>query len=196
MPSARCIRRRTSRCKQLHCLHSRCRYRIRRSQPWTDNHIRDFFGSLEHAWLVRFVEHRIGDERVVRLIRQWLAAGVLESGAWTLSETGTPHGGSISPLAANLYMHYTANSKIRHKTRSPSLPRERPPDWPLGHRPKPPGVCCDEARQPPQSRMTNLTTRSRERCSRSLTRSKTFENARVGGCFAPTHPATHTCAGW
>ena len=71
-----------------------------------DADLRDFFGSLEHAQLIRFVEHRIGDKRVVRLIRQWLAAGVLEDGAWTPSETGTPQGGSISPLAANLYMHY------------------------------------------------------------------------------------------
>jgi group II intron reverse transcriptase/maturase len=71
-----------------------------------DADLRDFFGSLEHTQLIRFVEHRIGDKRVVRLIRQWLAAGVLEDGAWTSSETGTPQGGSISPLAANLYMHY------------------------------------------------------------------------------------------
>jgi group II intron reverse transcriptase/maturase len=71
-----------------------------------DADLRDFFGSLEHAQLVRFVEHRMGDKRVVRLIRQWLAAGVLEDGTWTRSETGTPQGGSISPLAANLYMHY------------------------------------------------------------------------------------------
>jgi len=71
-----------------------------------DADLRDFFGSLEHEQLVRFVEHRIGDKRVVRLIRQWLAAGVLEDGAWARSVTGTPQGGSISPLAANLYMHY------------------------------------------------------------------------------------------
>jgi RNA-directed DNA polymerase len=71
-----------------------------------DADLRDFFGSLEHSQLIRFVEHRIGDKRVVRLLRQWLTAGVLEDGAWTLSETGTPQGGSISPLAANLYMHY------------------------------------------------------------------------------------------
>jgi RNA-directed DNA polymerase len=71
-----------------------------------DADLRDFFGSLEHVQLVRFVEHRIGDERVVRLIQRWLAAGVLEAGTWTPSETGTPQGGSISPLAANLYMHY------------------------------------------------------------------------------------------
>src|SRR5258708_22045222 len=71
-----------------------------------DADLRDFFGSLEHSELIRFVEHRIGDRRVVQLIRQWLGAGVLEDGAWTPSETGTPQGGSISPLAANLYMHY------------------------------------------------------------------------------------------
>jgi RNA-directed DNA polymerase len=79
----------------------------KRRVKWVlDADLRDFFGSLEHAWLIRFIEHRIGDKRVVRLIRQWLAAGVLENGAWTRSETGTPQGGSISPLAANLYMHY------------------------------------------------------------------------------------------
>src|SRR6266550_8247891 len=71
-----------------------------------DADLRDFFGSLEHSWLIRFIEHRIGDRRVVRLIRQWLTAGVLEDGTWTPSEAGTPQGGSISPLAANLYMHY------------------------------------------------------------------------------------------
>src|SRR5712692_3941745 len=67
----------------------------RKRVKWVlDADLRDFFGSLEHAWLIRFVEHRIGDKRVVRLIRQWLAAGVLEDGAWTPSETGTPQGGS------------------------------------------------------------------------------------------------------
>lgn len=71
-----------------------------------DADLRDFFGSLEHEWLMRFVEHRIGDKRVVRLISEWLAAGVLEDGTWTRSEAGTPQGGSISPMAANLYLHY------------------------------------------------------------------------------------------
>jgi group II intron reverse transcriptase/maturase len=71
-----------------------------------DADLRNSFGSLEHSWLNRFVEHRIGDKRVARLIRQWLAAGVLEDGTWTQSEAGAPQGGSISPLAANLYMHY------------------------------------------------------------------------------------------
>jgi group II intron reverse transcriptase/maturase len=79
----------------------------KRQVNWVlDADLRDFFGSLDHAWLVRFVEHRIGDRRVVRLIRRWLVAGVLEDGAWTQSEAGAPQGGSISPLAANLYLHY------------------------------------------------------------------------------------------
>ncbi len=79
----------------------------KRQVNWVlDADLRDFFGSLDQSQLVRFVEHRIGDRRVVRLIQRWLAAGVLEDGAWTPSETGTAQGGSISPLTANLYMHY------------------------------------------------------------------------------------------
>jgi len=71
-----------------------------------DADIRDFFGSLTHEWLVKFVEHRIGDKRVVRLIQKWLAAGVLEDGKRVRSEVGTVQGGSISPLLANIYLHY------------------------------------------------------------------------------------------
>jgi RNA-directed DNA polymerase len=71
-----------------------------------DADLRNFCGSLNQEHLVRFVEHRIGDKRVVRLIRRWLAAGVLEDGAWTRSEVGTEQGGSISPLLANVYLHY------------------------------------------------------------------------------------------
>lgn len=71
-----------------------------------DADIRGFFDSVDHAWLVKFVEHRIADRRIVRLIQKWLAAGVLEDGTWTPSETGTVQGGSISPLLANLYLHY------------------------------------------------------------------------------------------
>jgi RNA-directed DNA polymerase len=79
----------------------------KRQVNWVlDADLRDFFGSLDQSQLVRFVEHRIGDRRVVRLIQRWLAAGVLEDGTWTPSETGTAQGGSISPLTANLYMHY------------------------------------------------------------------------------------------
>ena len=71
-----------------------------------DADIRSFFDTLEHGWLVKFVEHRIADRRVVRLIQKWLRAGVLEDGKRIQSEVGTVQGGSISPLLANTYLHY------------------------------------------------------------------------------------------
>jgi len=71
-----------------------------------DADIRGFFDTLDHGWLVKFVEHRIADRRVVRLIQKWLNAGVLEDGKRTRSDVGTVQGGSISPLLANLYLHY------------------------------------------------------------------------------------------
>src|SRR6202167_6111767 len=72
-----------------------------------DLDIRGFFDALSHEWLVKFVEHRIADRRVVRLIQKWLNAGVLEDGRRTRTEEGTPQGGSASPLLANIYLHYT-----------------------------------------------------------------------------------------
>lgn len=71
-----------------------------------DADIRGFFDELSQEWLVRFLEHRIGDERVIRLVRKWLKAGVLEDGVWSVSEAGTPQGAVISPLLANIYLHY------------------------------------------------------------------------------------------
>src|SRR6266498_515123 len=71
-----------------------------------DADIRDFFGQLDHAWLRRFLEHRIADKRVLRLIGKWLAAGVVEDGQWTACEEGSPQGASVSPLLANVYLHY------------------------------------------------------------------------------------------
>jgi len=71
-----------------------------------DADIRGFFDSVSQEWLVRFLEHRIGDERVSRLVRKWLKAGVLEEGSWSVSETGTPQGAVVSPLLANVYLHY------------------------------------------------------------------------------------------
>jgi hypothetical protein len=71
-----------------------------------DADIRGFFDAIDHGWLVKFVEHRIADRRVVRLIRKWLNAGVLEDGVRTHSAEGTPQGGNISPLLANIYLHY------------------------------------------------------------------------------------------
>jgi RNA-directed DNA polymerase len=68
--------------------------------------LKNFFGSLDHDWVLRFVEHRVGDPRLINLIRRWLKAGVLEDGAVHPSEAGTPQGGSISVLLSNLYLHY------------------------------------------------------------------------------------------
>ncbi len=71
-----------------------------------DADIRGFFDTIDHGWLVKFIEHRIADRRVVRLVQKWLNAGVLEDGVRTRSEEGTPQGGSASPLLANVYLHY------------------------------------------------------------------------------------------
>jgi group II intron reverse transcriptase/maturase len=68
--------------------------------------IKNFFGSLDHKWVRRFVEHRVGDPRVISLVRRWLKAGVLEDGELYENEEGTPQGGSISVLLSNLYLHY------------------------------------------------------------------------------------------
>ena len=71
-----------------------------------DADIRDFFGQLDRSWLEKFLRHRIADERVLRLIGKWLAAGVIEDGKWTESGKGSPQGASVSPLLANVYLHY------------------------------------------------------------------------------------------
>jgi group II intron reverse transcriptase/maturase len=68
--------------------------------------LKNFFGSLNHDWVLRFVAHRVGDPRLISLIRRWLKAGVLEDGKVHPSEEGTPQGGSISVLLSNLYLHF------------------------------------------------------------------------------------------
>jgi group II intron reverse transcriptase/maturase len=71
-----------------------------------DADIRDFFNQLDHCWLAKFIEHRIADKRVLRLIGKWLAAGVIEDGDWSATQEGSPQGASVSPLLANVYLHY------------------------------------------------------------------------------------------
>ncbi len=71
-----------------------------------DADIRDFYGTIDHGWMMKFVEHRIADERMLRLIRKWLSAGVIEEGVWTETTEGVPQGASISCLLANIYLHY------------------------------------------------------------------------------------------
>lgn len=71
-----------------------------------DGDISSFFDRLDHSWLMKFLEHRTADQRVLRLIQKWLNAGVMEGGKWSCSEEGTPQGGSVSPLLANIFLHY------------------------------------------------------------------------------------------
>ena len=71
-----------------------------------DADIRGFFDAIDHGWLMKFIEHRIADQRVTRHVSKWLNAGVLEDGKRTPTQMGTPQGGSISPLLANIYLHY------------------------------------------------------------------------------------------
>ncbi len=83
-----------------------------------DADITAFFDSVSHEWLIRFVEHRVNDPRIIRLIRQWLKAGVREHGVVTPTEAGTPQGAVISPLLANIYLHYTVDlwaNQWRHR---------------------------------------------------------------------------------
>ena len=71
-----------------------------------DADIRGFFDTISHEWMLRFVQHRVADRRILRRIRKWLKAGVLEEGIWFETEMGTPQGAVISPLLANIYLHY------------------------------------------------------------------------------------------
>ena len=73
-----------------------------------DADVQSYFDRIDHDWMLRFLAHRIADKRMLDLIRKWLKAGVLEGGKWAASEEGTPQGSSISPLLANVYLHYCA----------------------------------------------------------------------------------------
>jgi group II intron reverse transcriptase/maturase len=80
--------------------------RIKKISWIIDADVRSYFDAISHDWMMKFMEHRVSDTRMLRLIRKWLKAGVIEDGEWTASETGSPQGASISPLLANIYLHY------------------------------------------------------------------------------------------
>ena len=91
----------------------------RRKINWVvDCDIRKFFDTVSRDWLVRFLEHRIGDKRVIRLIIKWLNAGVMEDGEWRDDLRGTPQGSGISPILANVYLHYVLDLWFHKKWRS------------------------------------------------------------------------------
>jgi len=88
---------------------------MRKKVNWVlDADIRDCFGSFSQEWIVKFLQHRIGDRRILRLIKKWLRAGVLEDGKWSATEKGTPQGSVISPLLANVYLHYVFDLWVQH----------------------------------------------------------------------------------
>jgi RNA-directed DNA polymerase len=76
-----------------------------------DADIRGFYDHMDHEWTMKFVEHRVGDPRILRLIQKWLKAGVSEDGQWSETKVGTPQGAVVSPLLANLYLHYVCASE-------------------------------------------------------------------------------------
>ena len=83
-----------------------------------DCDIRKFFDTVSRDWLVRFLEHRIADKRVIRLIIKWLNAGVMEDGEWRDDLRGTPQGSVISPILANVYLHYVLDLWFHKKWRN------------------------------------------------------------------------------
>ena len=79
----------------------------KRKVNWVlDADIRGFYDAIDHGWMLKFLEHRIADQRVLRLIRKWLKAGVIEDGEWSETLEGTAQGASVSPLPSNVYLHY------------------------------------------------------------------------------------------
>jgi RNA-directed DNA polymerase len=92
---------------------------MQRQVNWVlDADIRGFFDTLDHEWVVKFVEHRVADRRIVRLIQKWLKAGVLEEGKHIETEKGAVQGGSISPLLANIYLHYVFDLWVKQWRRT------------------------------------------------------------------------------
>jgi RNA-directed DNA polymerase len=88
---------------------------MRKKVNWIlDADIRDFFSGLSHEWMGRFIEHRVADRRILRLIRKWLRAGVSEEGEWARTEVGVPQGSVASPLLSNLYLHFVFDLWVRH----------------------------------------------------------------------------------
>jgi len=88
---------------------------MRKKVNWIlDADVRGFFDNLSHEWMVKFIEHRIADRRIVRLIQKWLRAGISEEGKWSKTEVGTPQGAVASPLLANIYLHYVFDLWVQH----------------------------------------------------------------------------------
>ena len=100
---------------QHDCLDALATALMRKRVSWVlDADIRGFFDSIDHGWMMKFIAHRIADSRILRLIAKWLKAGVLEDGMRTETVQGTPQGAVISPLLANIYLHYVLDLWTKH----------------------------------------------------------------------------------
>jgi len=100
---------------QHQCLDALATVLMRKRVNWVlDADIRRFFDTIDHGWLMKFLEHRIADPRILRLIQKWLTAGVMEAGTWTETTQGTPQGAVISPLLANIFLHYAFDWWAKH----------------------------------------------------------------------------------
>jgi RNA-directed DNA polymerase len=100
-----------------------------------DADIRGFFDTIDHEWLIKFLEHRIADPGILRLIRNWLRAGVSEEGQWSSTKVGTPQGAVISPLLANIYLHYVLDLWVdswRKRVRGDVIIVRYADDWIMG----------------------------------------------------------------
>lgn len=107
-----------------------------RKANWVlDADVKGFFDSISHDWMLRFLEHRIADQRLLRLIRKWLRAGVSEEGKWSKTEVGTPQGAVISPVLANIYLHYSLDLWVnnwRKNSRGDIIIVRYADDWVMG----------------------------------------------------------------
>jgi RNA-directed DNA polymerase len=92
-------------------MRSRTEFNARKINWVLDADIARYFDTLSREWLIRFIENRVGDRRIIRLIQKWLRAGVLEDGQLVETTEGTPQGSVVSPLLANVYLHYGASGQ-------------------------------------------------------------------------------------
>jgi group II intron reverse transcriptase/maturase len=111
-----------------------------------DADIRGFFDAIDHAWLVKFLEHRIADRRIIHLIQKWLTAGVSEDGTWSETTVGTPQGSVISPLLANVFLHYALDLWVQQwrtrRARGEVIIVRYADDFVLGFQHRDDAQCC------------------------------------------------------
>jgi group II intron reverse transcriptase/maturase len=116
-----------------------------------DADIQGFFDAIDHEWLVKFLEHRIGDRRILRLIRKWLRAGVSEDGEWSKTTVGTPQGAVISPLLGNVFLHYVFDLWIewwrKNRCRGDVIVVRYADDFVMGFQHRSEAIACLEALQ-------------------------------------------------